>query len=62
LLKWKKDLKACCDKLESGDYDWVRLAYSIRPEHVEGVCKKDRSIAIVHDLVKLSEEPEKTKR
>jgi hypothetical protein len=50
LPKWQKDLKACWEKLEKGDYDWAHLAYSIWPERVEEACKKDRSIAIAHGL------------
>ena len=50
LPKWQKDLKACWDKLEKGEYDWAHLAYSIWPKRVEEVCKKDRSIAIAHGL------------
>jgi len=50
LPKWQRDLKACWEKLERRDYDWSHLAYSIWPERVEKVCKKDRSIAIDHNL------------
>lgn len=55
LPKWQKDLKACWEKLEKGDFDWAHLAYSIWPERVEKVCKKDRSIAIAHSLEHLCE-------
>jgi len=40
LPKWQKDLKACWEKLEKGDYDWAHLAYSIWPKRVEEVCKR----------------------
>jgi hypothetical protein len=50
LPKWQKDLKACWEKLEKGEYDWSHLAYSIWPKRVEEVCKKERSIAIAHGL------------
>ena len=50
LPKWRKNLQECWDKLEAGDYDWAHLAYSIWPERVREVCKKDKSIAIAHDL------------
>jgi len=50
LSKWQKDLKACWEKLEKGDYDWAHLAYTIWPKRVEDVCKKDRSVAIAHGL------------
>ncbi|OQX18977.1 MAG: hypothetical protein BWK76_05980 [Desulfobulbaceae bacterium A2] len=62
LPKWQKDLKACWDKLEKGEYDWAHLAYSIWPKRVEEVCKKDRSIAIAHGLEHLCQvEPPKPK-
>jgi hypothetical protein len=47
---WQKELKACWKKLEKGDYDWAHLAYSIWPDRVREKCKKDRSLAIAHDL------------
>ncbi|MFH0905450.1 MAG: hypothetical protein V1826_01905, partial [bacterium] len=53
LPKWQKDLKACWEKLEKGEYDWAYLAYSIWPKRVEEVCMKDRSIAIAHNLERL---------
>ena len=53
LPKWQKDLKACWEKLEKGEYDWAHLAYSIWPDRVERVCREDRSIAIAHNLVHL---------
>jgi hypothetical protein len=43
-------MKACWGKLEKGEYDWAHLAYTIWPKRVEEVCKKDRSIAIAHNL------------
>jgi hypothetical protein len=62
LPKWQRDLKACWDKLEKGEYDWAHLAYSIWPKRVEEVCKKDRSIAIAHGLEHLCQvEPPKPK-
>lgn len=62
LPKWQKDLKACWEKLEKGEYDWAHMAYSIWPKRVEEVCKKDRSIAIAHNLEYLCEfTPPKTK-
>jgi len=62
LPKWQKDLKACWEKLEKGEYDWAHLAYNIWPNRVEEVCKRDRSIAIAHNLEHLCEiEPPKAK-
>lgn len=65
LPKWRKELQECWKKLESGNYDWAHLAYSIWPDRVRDVCKSDRSIAIAHDLESLCElaaKPEKKKR
>jgi hypothetical protein len=50
LPKWQRDLEACWEKLENGEFDWAHLAHSIWTERVEDVCKKDRSIAIAHNL------------
>lgn len=55
LPKWHKDLKACWQKVETGEYDWAHLAYTIWPDRVSEVCRKDRSIAIAHDLEELCE-------
>ena len=55
LPKWQKDLKACWESLEDGEYDWAHLAYTIWPDRVKEVCKKDRSIAIAHSLEELCE-------
>jgi len=53
---WQKKLKQTWEKLEKGDYDWAHLAYSIWPERVKEKCKKDKSLAIAHDLEELYEE------
>jgi hypothetical protein len=50
LPKWQKDLKACWEKLQNGDYDWAHLSYTIWPQRVEKACERDRSIAIAHGL------------
>lgn len=55
LPKWQKDLKACWESLEAGEFDWAHLAYTIWPDRVKQVCKKDRSIAIAHGLEHLCE-------
>jgi hypothetical protein len=55
LPKWQKDLKACWESLESGEYDWAHMAYTIWPNRVKKVCKTDRSIAIAHGLEELCE-------
>jgi hypothetical protein len=55
LPKWQKDLKACWESLEGEEYEWAHLAYTIWPDRVKKVCKKDRSIAIAHGLEELCE-------
>jgi hypothetical protein len=63
LSQWSKDLKACWEELEKGDYDWAHLAYTIWTERVEKVCEKDRSIAIAHGLEHLCKvDPPKPKK
>lgn len=62
LPKWQKDLKACWEELERGDYDWAHLAHTLRPKEVEEKCKTDRSLAIAHGLEHLCQsEPPKPK-
>ena len=53
LPKWQKDLKACWQELESGDYDWSHLSYTLWPDRVREKCKSDRSLAIAHGLENL---------
>jgi len=55
LPQWRKDLQECWKRLETGEYDWAHLAYSIWPDRVREVCKRDRSIAIAHGLEELCE-------
>lgn len=55
LPKWRKDLEECWKKLSNSDYEWAHLAYSIWPDRVKEVCKRDRSIAIAHGLEHLCE-------
>jgi len=50
LPKWQKDLKACWQKLEKGEYDWSHLAFTLWPDRVREKCKTDRSLAIAHGL------------
>lgn len=62
LPKWQKDLKACWEKLEKGEYDWAHLAYTIWPDRVRKKCETDRSLAIAHGLENLCKvEPPKPK-
>ncbi|MBW4696260.1 MAG: hypothetical protein KME27_31490 [Lyngbya sp. HA4199-MV5] len=60
LGKWQKKLKETWDKLEKGDYDWAHLAHSIWAKRVEEKCKKDKSLAIAHNLEHLYETPPET--
>ena len=55
LPKWQKDLKACWQELERGDYDWAHLAYTLWPDRVREKCRTDRSLAIAHGLEELCE-------
>ena len=57
LPKWKKTLKETWEKLKKGDYDWAHLAYSIWPDRVREKCKKDKSLAIAHNLEDFCIEP-----
>jgi len=47
---WQKKLKETWEKLETGDYDWAHLSYSIWPERVLRKCHDDRSLAIAHEV------------
>ncbi len=55
LPKWQKDLKACWQELEKGDYDWAHLTLTLWPDRVREKCKTDRSLAIAHGLEELCE-------
>ncbi len=55
LPKWQKTLKETWQALNKGDYDWAHLALTLWPERVREKCKKDRSLAIAHDLEDLCE-------
>ena len=55
---WQKILKDTWTKLEKGDYDWAHLAMAYWPDRVREKCKKDKSLAIAHDLELLFVEPE----
>jgi len=49
-------------KLEAGDYDWAHLAYTLWPDRVREVCKRDRSIAIARGLEELCQVEEKVSK
>ena len=50
LKAWQKKLPSHEEKLEKGDYDWAHLSYTIWSERVKKKCKKDKSLAIAHEL------------
>lgn len=62
LPKWARDTKETWARLERGDYDWARLAYTIWPERVREKCRSDRSLAIAHNLENLYIAPRTTSR
>lgn len=47
---WNKALKSTWTKIERGDYDWSYTAMDNWPERVREKCKKDKSLAIAHNL------------
>jgi hypothetical protein len=55
LKPWQKKLKETWQDLEKGYYDWAHLALTLWPDRVREKCKKDRSLAIAHDLEDLCE-------
>jgi hypothetical protein len=54
---WQKTLKETWESLENGDFDWSHLAYKIWPDRIRQKCKMDQSLAVVHGLEDLYEEP-----
>ena len=55
LRSWAEETEKVWKKLEKGDYDWARMAYTIWPDRVREVCRRDRSIAIAHGLEDICE-------
>ncbi len=47
VIPWNEPAKYWKD-LESGKYDWARIAMKYWPERVKAKCKKDKSLAIAH--------------
>lgn len=43
--QWAKDTRDCWERLEREEYEWAHMAYTIWPERVRQVCRRDRSIA-----------------
>jgi len=63
LNTWARETEKVWKKLEKGDYDWSHMAYTIWPERVREVCKRDLSIAIAHGLQDICEvEPNAPKK
>jgi hypothetical protein len=57
LPAWNKKLKETWQKMETGEYDWAHLSYSIWPDRVKEKCKHDKSLAIAHGLESVYIEP-----
>jgi hypothetical protein len=57
---WQKNLRETWEALESGEYDWAHLAYSLWSDRVREKCKHDKSLAIAHGLEELYQEPPAT--
>ena len=55
LPKWQKTLKETWQALENGEYDWAHLAHTLWSDRVREKCKRDRSLAIAHNLEELCE-------
>jgi hypothetical protein len=53
--QWAKDTRDWWERLEREAYEWAHMAYTIWPERVREVCRRDRSIAIAHGLEALYE-------
>ena len=47
---WQTKCKTAWRRLCQGDFDWAHLALHLWPERVVPKCRKDRSLAIAHDL------------
>jgi len=63
LRSWAKETEKVWKKLEKGDYEWAHMAYTIWPDRVREVCKRDRSIAIAHGVEDICEvEPPAAKK
>lgn len=59
---WQKILKETWESLENGDCDWSHLAFNIWPNRIREKCRGDKSLAAIHDLDELYEEPIKTSK
>jgi hypothetical protein len=55
--KWRKDVAACWEKLDTGAFDWAHLAMYLWPERVIPKCATDRSLSIAHGLDEVFWEP-----
>ena len=48
--KTVNELQAYWEELEQGEYDWSHVAMLYWPTHVTERCRKDKSLALAHDL------------
>src|SRR6185437_189364 len=55
---WQGELKECWEGLKAGKYEWSHMAYTLWPERVREVCRKNKSIAISHGLEHMYEAKE----
>ena len=61
-IPWNEP-KKYWEALQEGKYDWSHIAYHLWPERVEGLCRKDRSIATAYGREDLCEvKPPKASR
>jgi hypothetical protein len=53
--QWAKDTRDCWERLERREHEWAHIAFTLWPERMREVCRRDRSIAIAHGLEALYE-------
>ena len=49
VIPWNEPAKYW-KELESGKYDWAHIAMKYWPERIKEKCKKDKSLAIAHNI------------
>jgi hypothetical protein len=64
--QWARDTRDCWERLERGEYERAHMAFTIWPERVREVCRRDRSTAVAQGLEVLYEpsspSPERRRR
>ena len=61
-VAWKNECADNWNKLDSGEYDWSHLSYSIYPERIRTKVKKDWCLALTHGLEELCDNKPKEKK